>query len=249
MARAASELRLWLACGVIVLGGAGCAASLRPVVLAEPEPGPRAGERTRVAVGQPMASGPAIEQGCHGYVAVMDYLTPSAGAREPAWIVRGQQYSACYEDPADPDALFLTDAHPVRSGVWLRIRRAGFLRDKDGWWSYLSTEGPEDYRTIHLFQGAWNRSKWTLERLMAPAVAEITYEGREGDEVRLSYRVGAPAAGVPFELRAEETYDLSLTDVISSWRHSFRILAADESSISFVATERPRANVRAAGDS
>lgn len=232
-----TALPWWHVAGA-VLSGVGCAASMRPVVPSSLE----AKEPTTVAVDQELVKSFAVSGGCYTYIALIDYTTPTAGAKESISIPRGRRYKACYEANDIGDYVYLTDVH-WRSNIWLGIQRDGFVGTKGGWWSYLATEGPADYRATHLFQGKWGRSKWITERLFAPEEAQIVYEGQDGGEIHLSYRTGAPAAGVPFQDRGSCNQHLGGTEVGTCGEFSIRILAADDRSVTFILTRKPGASV------
>lgn len=217
----------WLACSALGLSFVGCAAILRPLVVSPTELGYQEGALKTVPVGHPMVSGAVFERHCYRYIGLLDYVPPGVGRETVQYISRGRAYGACFENSEDTDSLFLADVH--RSDVWLGIQRDGFVGPKGGWWHFLGSESPVDYRAVRMFQG-----KWTAERLMAPAVGQIVYDGRFGDVLHLSYQVGAPEAGVPFQKWDDLSHDVSKADLIVFHNYSFRVVTADPTTISFI---------------
>jgi len=180
-----------------------------------------------------MTRGPVVSDGCSGYVGLLDYTTPTAGSKYSVTLARGRSYRACYEANEIGDYVFLTGVYP-RSNVWLGIQRDGFVGKKGGWWLFLGSEGPRDYRATRLFQGHWGRSRWTSERLMAPEEFQVVLEARNGRDVALSYQTGAPDAGIPFHEAAACPVYSDDGVVVSCGGLSFRILSVDVNSIRFV---------------
>lgn len=203
---------------------------------------PIVGESKEVTVGSVMVSKTHYSgQSCYIFRALKDYTCPSAGLfnQEHVQISKDKLYPACKRERKGP-YVYLGGVYPNQTEhVALRITEDGYIGKKGGWMSEVFYYAVYNGEFIRPVQGQWTKEKLfeLCDTNFLPGKGsfkeELLYSGRDGDNIKLSYREYSNDFARP-AFYQEPTYNLNEGKTITFRNMKIEIIEANNETIKYV---------------